>query len=206
MSKDFIIGILKKHWWLRGATAAISLIALIQTFIPLDYKDTLRGFHAAITSWNKVASAIGSIISKVPYSPQLTGDQISAITLILSSVVPLTIILWHDTDEESSITEVLTSRALALGLGITHSIALFEMTANKGDPLTNAMSWSFVSTGVLMSCFLIKGYFKGFIHVVVFILSIELMYLLSLPYISDGIKRFSCESIKGKYEGCALPI
>lgn len=193
---------IKKYWWLRGAGAALSIAALSQSYMNMNYRDSLRGIHASITASDLLASRIGSAISYIPFLPHFTGSQISAIVLILSSIMPLTILLWNDIQETDSRFEIIFRRILALGLGITQSVALFDVTANRGDPVFHGTAWSIVMAGVVMSCFCISGYFRGFVHIVCFIVTIEILYLLSLPIISDSIKKFSCEAIPAEYEGC----
>ncbi len=86
--KRSFVNWLSAFWWFRGILAALTLTSTLPNLVDLSRNQILRAVHLVIFRWSEVASAIGKILGKVPYFPDLNPEQVNAALFSLSVCVP----------------------------------------------------------------------------------------------------------------------
>ena len=84
---------IQRFWWLRGVAGAMTVAALVPSFVDLSRYEFLRAFHAIIVGWDLVAAELGRLIGRVPFFPNIDSDAVNTIVFVLAFVFPVSIAL-----------------------------------------------------------------------------------------------------------------
>ena len=83
--KDWVV----RFWWLRGAAAAMAVVAILPQHMNLERYEFLRALHAIIVGWNTIANQIGKIIGEILFVPYIKAAEVNTCILFFSIIVPI---------------------------------------------------------------------------------------------------------------------
>jgi len=182
-----------RFWWLRGVAAAFALTSLVPLLFDFSRYELLRALHAIIVGWNIALTKIGQFIGKFPFIPELSSDVMNTIIFISSVTLPLFFSFLR--------TYISLLYSLFLAFFVTYTYH-HTITAEESDILV----WIFfieISLTVILATFVLPSFGKGIIYVLTFIVTLEILYILSSPWLAEPINAFACEVLSIPAEDCA---
>lgn len=221
-------GWVERFWFLRGVAAALVLLQLIPEFIDLSRWELLRAFHAMLIGWNRVASAIGDLLELLPFVVEveakwvnfaLFAGAVSFPVAMLAANIGLRAIssFWNGAQslQEFAPVAVWTFVAsiilflvptipygIAVGIGGLDLLAhFFVVPVSRGEYFSG---WHIVLPIVfwLVALQQFRGYRRGIVLVATFALTLELLYLVNAPFVSEAIRDWTSHALSPE---AALP-
>ena len=207
-SENVLVKLGSSLWYARGVTCAIALTGMIETVTSVGRNQFLRGIHAVAVGWNKIASEIGSFVGKIPFIPEYSSLSINVLILISMGYLPMIMLsvpykeVFSPKKIGSPKEQLASSQRKSLHLmgtivflylalsGAPHISA--EGEASHGSDLISA----YLLVGVLVVYLLMalvqfRKYQIGFIHFVLFLVTLQGLYFLNLPVLGDILNQFS---------------
>ncbi|WP_419911974.1 hypothetical protein [Hoeflea sp.] len=212
---------LETFWWTRGIFAAISVAALLPSIVDLSRYEFLRAFHASLIAWNDIASYVGHLIGKIPYIPAVSPYLINLCIFVATICVPTAVGAAHLTANSAikqlnknqsklgnleygilhyswiALSVVVFFTFIFMGTGLYYGVISGEIFEIKNvDDTTTTIG--FLILFILSFYFgarLLPGFVRGVVTVIVFLISLEVLYWLQTPYLTGAINNFACERV-----------
>ena len=200
----------KKFWFLRGALTALTILALLPSYLNVAQWELAKGILSIIFGWNIIMEATSKIINNYIPILSLTKNQLNAIILIFSIMVPAAlgmrrVIRIVNRRRPGEIKESMAMRGLIF---IAVCYIQYEFTQyllpgrNRRSIASDTfydnldaipLIWLFPLSMFLFSfylaCRLSKGYWKGFVFFSMFLFTVNIVFYL--PIIGKYLKVFS---------------
>ncbi len=205
--------LVKQFWFLRGIAAAITLAEVVPRITDLSRFEFLRAFHALLVGWREVAGWIGSALGKLPLIPHISADVVNGAVFTASVGVPAGFALIRLGNSQSAVNrldEFGIPRWSLWGFGATVPFFLYGIymtatvpgyletwqgRAEEQGEILSLVEVSILSLFVLAAflCALItlKGYARGLIVFVSFVITLQLLYWINTPWLADFIRSIS---------------
>lgn len=230
VSGDFASRWWKSFWWARGAIAAMTLLTLVTGFTDFSRLQFLRAFQLLIWHWNLVAGWIGRVIGDIFDVPHLEPEVVNAILFSLSFCAPAAVALWwaSEADEwayESWLSLSIISKsgyvlrqlpklaiilfffAILLPYYLFVSNPLFINFRFIPDfvpkPFVVFILYFFMLVMIGIGVSKIPGFLHGLFSLLVFLVTIEVLYLINAGYLSDWVNTQYCIVIEPRPDDCA---
>lgn len=185
--------------------AAWLIISLIPKIVPnFSQWEVLRAFHALLHSWQNVLAFVAGLIPPLAWV-DLTPTDVFALVFALTIGLPAAIsaatmrdrfIIKDEVEKPKRISEkVILDRAIAATFGLFVLFSSFALGAlvHGGSSgvvrLHPPFEQVFLITLVFWvgALFMLRGYFRGLVFVLAFIVAIEGLYWLNTPTLKDWI-------------------
>lgn len=213
-------------WWLRGAAAAVVIASLVEKITDFSRFEFLRAIHAAIVGWETLARIVGKLIGEIPYIPELSPNVVNALLFVSSVGIPSAFAgfkyITDDYDEKEFIKYVFS---IFWGISLSLLLVYISFEAFKNLSLSmegeGVVGWYrvnkwqcircvfgisfgflFIFMMFLRSFLYLPGFSRGVVHVCVFLITVEVLYLLEVPWVHEQINGFACDVLADGYEGC----
>jgi len=182
-------------WFLRGIAAAMTLAVLIPKFTDLSRFEFLRAFHALVVRWNDFAAWIGGLIGMIPFLPELDAEVVNCIIFCVSVGLPSGIAFAIRISQRreayspwqlyASLSVLIYPLAAALIYYLVVDFSWFRFSGFLDAVLLGGI----ISFAIMFGLALVtlNGYAKGLFLVVTFILTMQVLYWLNTPWLSDQI-------------------
>ena len=215
----------KRFWWLRGALAAMAVAAAVPNVTDLSRFELLRAFHALVVSWNDVMAAIGGWIGKLPFVPRISAEIINSVVFGFTISAPAALHFSSHKIKDFDLCSFRNQLKVLRGI-VPHAMAPFVYAAayylviklsdialnwiNNPErastiPLFFVISLILVAIGCFASSLIIslsvnKRFRVGFFCFLGFVLTIEIMYILSIG--GGFINDWACRTLNIPPENC----
>ena len=189
-------------WWLRGALTAGALVSLIPSFTGFSRYEFLRAVNAFIVQWNNIAGFVGSYIGRIPYIPDLSPAMVNSLVISILTYTPIiTYYVIRLVRYEHQKKDHFTPFVLILAVGV---MAFFlNYSIDKINNYKSTTEWFFALSTLLVSivhvamfirtnCLYVPGYGKGLFSTLSLIFTLQVIYLLNIPFVVEGINNLSC--------------
>ena len=221
MSWKSIVEFESRFWWWRGIAAALSITGVIPNYTPLERLEFLRVFHAIIVGWDDVAEFFGMVIGKVLHIPDIPADMVSAFIFSLVVLPPVSAYLWGRIDQEVTFpksfegnifAEIIHKSLFPRTRNYFHKAVLVFLLLSYPTLTVTVMSFDLelgrpVSAFLILfsligaclfvvACVKIKQFGRGIVFFLSLTLSLEVLYYLNLPVVSDSIYDFTCKVLE----------
>lgn len=197
MWKNFV----KRFACLRGVAAAFALLSILPNYYLISKWEILRAVHAAILSWNKLASWVGERIGEIPFLPQLSESQVNIFIITTSIVWPG----WYSVYRAAKIAETPSQRKFIPTLLIfsaLSSITLYILFIAGGNSFFDLWLTGNVAIFFLVAIINMPAYRTGVIFVIGLLVTFELLYFINVPSVRKAVNEFSCKAAKLATEEC----
>ena len=206
-------------WWLRGIASAITISALVPSFIDISRLQFLHFFHAVIVGWNDLLDTIGAwlLVDWLPWS--LTHVELNTLAFATAFIVPLAFgrLAMFKAEENASIVSIDFAKHIATDMAAYISTLMMFYIAVSGR-FFELTTWNWmtkvglygaapcsVAIVVIGLCILGKykrGYVKGLFLFVSFVGTFEVLALVNSPFLGNTIRAFTCEQLEQRPPYC----
>ena len=213
----------ERFWWLRGAAAAMSVIAIVPSFLDLSRYEFLRMFHALIVGWNRVMEVVGLWIGKIPFMPTIPGSVMNTGVFFSSLIAPLIyarfvrqrkiISLIKEYNSKHGETRNFRREARVSDVAFIFFViavtGFYWMLISGNYPriesrwiqivsallVFNAVVFAFLFvTSAFVVAEELKGFARGIVYLISFFVVMEVMYLLNL--FGGSLNSFACQILE----------
>ncbi len=197
---------LQSLWYLRGTFSAIALAGMVPNFVDMSRYEFLRLVHALIVGWNIASEVAAKFLSSVMNLPEFRSATINGAILIFTTVAPGIFAIFHnqlkDAGRPRSKIQILAAGIMGAVIIVLLLVLMSYETEYYYDDRYDYTS-DFSLLFALMVCFAFAisfSYFveyrHGVIHLAMFVITLQILYYLSLPGLVGILESFS-DSVLG---------
>lgn len=211
----------ERFWFLRGIATAILLAQLIPSFTDLSRFEILRFFHAVIVGWDRMMTQagvhLGAILRVPPIDPTLINALLFAFTLGAPSAYYMHKSRWNAVvldqffgtgtavkDADLKMSEGGVGKVADIAAGIVFALAYFWLYLSVvRAPASDAIAyWAVVGPlllfhmgAVALAAWKLPGYGKGLVYFATFVATMQILYFLQLPWLSDAVRDLTDQAL-----------
>jgi len=198
-------------WFIRGSLSAITIVGLIPTLFDFSRFEFLRFIHAVIVGWNQVANCIGKLIGQLPYIPEIPNRTVHLVILIsifLSAAISVNYERQFRGHKDNRKTQKLLlpimkvmrwslknkKKLILIFIALVFLDFLIFIITGINPFIAKTMANMAILLCVFLTglaIYISKSFRSGVITLMGLLLTIEALYYLNLPVISDNIENFS---------------
>lgn len=209
---------LERFWFLRGVAGAIALAQLVPEFMDLSRYEFLRAAQAVIIAWDSVASRMGQLIGTLPFLPQLTAFHVNAAIFTAAFGVPAAYVVLRRGASDAPRRPRRSIRSLAAAAILFASVMAYafvgsvhvrmrivdlmidgsQREANLAGLIFLLVVAAMFVVALLVALVSLKGYARGLVLILSFILTLQVLYYLDAPYLADWIDGWADRQLPGQ--------
>ena len=182
-----------------GVFGATGLIGLLTTYVGVEFEHSIKAIYSLITFWNQTLDELGAFLGRLPFIPKLKSPFFNSMLVFINIVMPV-FIRWSEIfitkPSDNRISKLLSTkvyRSLAI-VAILFYLLLFHNLLSGEFPNKLELYGGVFSLIVFFILFIVlclkdRTYRNGVIIVLVFCLTIQILYWSSQPDVKDWVLR-----------------
>lgn len=205
----------ERFWFLRGVATAILLASLAPSFTDLSRIEILRFFYALVFGWNKLVTRIGEAIGELFSIPPIDPVALNALFFALSLGIPSAYYMFKSRWNAAMLDAIFGTKTAVLDADIRASRTPMGKFADVASAIVFGFAyfylylsvarapaidptfgyWAVVGPLLLfhagafaLAAWKLPGYGKGLVFVVTLVATMQLLYFLQLPWVSDAVR------------------